>query len=154
MPEVAPLRKHMTLYVGLASALAVAGFLWMPVARSQQTVTKQAAKQASTTDAHRKLVGVYCTGCHSAKLKTGGLVLEGLSLDDVGQNAAIWEKVVRKLHGGQMPPQGMPKPPAESVASFTTYLETSLDKAAAKADPGRAPIHRSNRNEYANAIRD
>jgi hypothetical protein len=130
--------------------MAAAGFLWMPVAQSQQT----AAKQASPADAHRKLVGTYCTGCHSAKLKTGGLVLEGLSLDDIGKNAAVWEKVIRKLHGGQMPPQGMPKPPVESVTAFTQYLETSLDKAAAKADPGRAPIHRLNRNEYANAIRD
>jgi hypothetical protein len=113
------------------------------------------AKAAAPADAHRKLVTQYCLGCHNARTKSGNLVLEGLSLDNVAQNAPVWEKVIRKLHGGQMPPQNMPRPDAKSVAAFTQYLETSLDSAiAANADPGRAGLHRLNRTEYANAIRD
>jgi hypothetical protein len=71
------------------------------------------------------------------------------------KDAEIWEKVIRKLHGGQMPPQNMPRPDAKAVAAFTEYLETSLDRAVATgADPGRSGLHRLNRSEYANAIRD
>lgn len=144
------MRKMTTVSVAVA-VIAGAAFFWMPVAQSQQPSTKQAA----APDPHRQLVTTYCTGCHSARLKTGGLVLEGLDLQNPSANAEIWEKVVRKLHGGQMPPQGMPKPKTEAVAELTAYLEASLDRTAAKsADPGRAPIHRLNRSEYANAIRD
>ncbi len=114
-----------------------------------------APKQASPADAHRQLINTYCIGCHSARAKVGGLVLEGLSLDKVAENAATWEKVIRKLNGGQMPPQGMPKPQPAASQGLAQYLAASLDKSlATNADPGRAPIHRLNRNEYANAIRD
>jgi mono/diheme cytochrome c family protein len=121
-----------------AAALAViAG-----VAHSQQAP----AKPASPADAHRQLINTYCIGCHSARLKTGNLVLEGLSLDKVAENAVIWEKVIRKLNGGQMPPQGMPRPNAGSSQALAQYLATSLDRTlATNADPGRAPIHRMNR---------
>jgi hypothetical protein len=131
--------------------IAWAAFLWLPAAQSQQPDGKGAA----SADPHRLLVTTYCTGCHSTRLKTGGLVLEGIDLQNPTANAEIWEKVIRKLNGGQMPPQGMPKPKPEAVTELTTYLGTSLDRAAAKsADPGRASIHRLNRSEYANAIRD
>lgn len=121
------------------------------VAHSQQP----AAKPASPADAHRQLINTYCTGCHSARLKTGNLVLEGLSLDKVADNAVVWEKVIRKLNGGQMPPQGMPRPKAEASQALAQFLATSLDRTlATNADPGRAPIHRMNRTEYANAVRD
>ncbi len=142
-----------TLSVGVAAAVAVVGFLALPAARSQQPAGKQT--KASPTDAHRQLINTYCVGCHSTRLKTGNLVLEGVSLDKIAENAPIWEKVVRKLNGGQMPPQGVPRPPAAGVQGLTQYLTASLDSAlATSADPGRAPIHRMNRSEYANAIRD
>ncbi len=137
------LRK--TLLAATAIAL-IAG-----VAHSQQP----AAKSASPADAHRQLVNTYCVGCHSARLKTGGLSLEGLSLDKVADNAVVWEKVIRKLNGGQMPPQGMPRPQAAASLALAQYLAASLDRTlATNADPGRAPIHRMNRTEYANAVRD
>ena len=136
---------------GAVAAVAVVGFIASPVARSQQT----AAKQAAPLDAHRAMINSYCVGCHNTRLKTANLVLEGLSLENIAQNAAVWEKVVRKLNGGQMPPQGVPKPPAAQSQALAQYLTASLDSAmAANADPGRSPIHRMNRNEYANAIRD
>ena len=109
-------------------------------------VPKQAPKQA---------VQQYCVTCHSNKLKTGGLVLEGLDLDHPGANAAVWEKAVRKLRTGQMPPLGAPKPNAATNDGLISYLETSLDRTAVeKPNPGRAALHRLNRTEYGNAIRD
>ncbi|MEO5926544.1 MAG: DUF1592 domain-containing protein [Bryobacteraceae bacterium] len=143
--------QRKTLSVAAAAITAIAGLAYLPIVRSQQS----AAKQASPADQHRQLINSYCIGCHSAKAKVGGLVLEGLSLDKVSENAAIWEKVIRKLNGGQMPPQGMPRPQAAAAQGLAQFLAASLDKSlAANADPGRAPIHRLNRTEYANAIRD
>jgi mono/diheme cytochrome c family protein len=136
--------------VALAGAAALV-LLWSPQAHSQASK----AKAALPADPHRQLVSTYCLGCHSARAKSGGLVLEGRNLDNVAADAEIWEKVIRKLHGGQMPPQNMPRPDAKAVAAFTEYLETSLDRAVATgADPGRSGLHRLNRSEYANAIRD
>lgn len=133
----------------LLAAAAIA--LITGVAQSQQP----AAKPAAPADAHRQLINTYCVGCHSARLKTGNLSLEGLSLDKVADNAVIWEKVIRKLNGGQMPPQGMPRPKAEASQALAQFLAASLDRTlATNADPGRAPIHRMNRTEYANAVRD
>jgi mono/diheme cytochrome c family protein len=135
-----------TISAGAALFAAIAGVTY------SQT---PAAKQVSPADAHRQLINTYCIGCHSARAKVGGLVLEGLSLDKVSENAAIWEKVIRKLNGGQMPPQGMPRPQAAASQGLAQFLAASLDKGlATNADPGRAPIHRLNRTEYANAIRD
>jgi len=78
-----------------------------------------------------------------------------MDLDHIAEGAATWEKVVRKLHGGLMHPVGMPRPDAAAVNGFVTWLESSLDRAAvAKTDPGRLPLHRLNRTEYGNAVRD
>ncbi len=104
---------------------------------------------------YRELVNRYCVTCHNQKLKTGGLMLDRMDLDHVSDSAETWEKVIRKLRGGMMPPQGMPRPDRASVEGFIGYLETSIDRAAAaKPNPGRDPLHRLNRTEYANAIRD
>ena len=71
------------------------------------------------------------------------------------QGAETWEKVIRKLRVGAMPPQGMPRPDKATADGLASYLETSLDRAyAANPNPGRATMHRLNRAEYANAIRD
>ncbi|HEX5226326.1 MAG TPA: DUF1592 domain-containing protein [Bryobacteraceae bacterium] len=101
------------------------------------------------------LVNQYCVTCHNEKAKTAGLMLDKLDIDHAGQHAEAWEKVVRKLRGGMMPPQGMPRPQQVQIDGLITWLEASLDKAAAAhPEPGRAPLHRLNRTEYANAIRD
>lgn len=105
--------------------------------------------------AERALVDRYCVGCHSDKLRTAELSLEKLDLSNPVSHAETWEKVIRKLRTGSMPPQGMPRPDAAAVDKLATYLETSLDKAAvAKANPGRATLHRLNRSEYQNSVRD
>jgi mono/diheme cytochrome c family protein len=103
----------------------------------------------------RSVVSRYCISCHSTRLKTAGLVLETLDLDKLPDDAEIWEKVVRKLRAGAMPPVGAPRPDAATSDALASWLENTLDRAAAaKPDPGRPALHRLNRAEYANAIRD
>ena len=93
----------------------------------------------------------YCTGCHNSKVKTGGLALDGVALDD----APVWEKVVRRLRARQMPPAGLPRPDERTYVGLISQLEASLDADAAKANPGRTDtFRRLNRTEYRNAIRD
>ena len=82
-------------------------------------------------------------------------MLDKADVDHIGDGAEIWEKAVRKIHGGTMPPLGMPRPDQASLDAFVSSLETSLDRAAiSRPEPGRAPLHRLNRTEYQNAIRD
>jgi hypothetical protein len=99
------------------------------------------------------LVGTYCVGCHNAKLKTGGLVLEGLSLTTAENDAQIWEKVLRKLRGHQMPPPGSPQPMQKDVDSLVASLENTLDTHAKGPKAGYVPIQRLNRTEYAAAVK-
>jgi hypothetical protein len=101
------------------------------------------------------LVQKYCITCHSTRLKTGGLALEGMNPADAAAHAEVWEKVVMKLRGGMMPPQGMPRPDEATLEAFASTLERTLDRAAsAQVNPGHKPVHRLNRTEYGNAIRD
>jgi mono/diheme cytochrome c family protein len=97
----------------------------------------------------------YCVTCHNNQRQTGGVSLEALDFSDVRGNAATLEKAVRKLLVGAMPPQGAPRPSPDTLRGFAAGLEAALDAAArAQPDPGRAPLRRLNRTEYANAIRD
>jgi hypothetical protein len=101
------------------------------------------------------LLDKYCVTCHSDKGRTGGLTLEKADLADIPKGAETWEKVIRKVRAGMMPPPGMPRPDRARLDDLAGFLETSLDRAAAlKPRPGRTAIHRLNRAEYANAIRD
>jgi hypothetical protein len=82
-------------------------------------------------------------------------MLDKMDVDHPHAGAETWEKVIRKLRGGMMPPQGRPRPSNDDVYKLISYLETSVDRVAAnKPNPGRAAIHRLNRTEYGNAIRD
>jgi uncharacterized protein DUF1588/uncharacterized protein DUF1592/uncharacterized protein DUF1595/uncharacterized protein DUF1585/uncharacterized protein DUF1587 len=102
----------------------------------------------------KALIDQYCMGCHSDRVKSGGLALSQLNLDSVDQSAEIAEKVIRKLRGGLMPPAGAKRPDAHASAEFVTWLETKIDTAAKDSQPGRVPLRRLNRREYAYAIRD
>jgi len=109
--------------------------------------------QSSLTD--RALLDRYCVACHNEKSATAGLMLDKLNPEKAGQDAEVWEKVVRKLRTRAMPPAGRPRPDAPGYNSLIAHLETDLDRAAAaKPNPGRPAIHRLNRAEYTNAIRD
>jgi len=114
-----------------------------------------ACAQDSQAQDAEKVMKQYCITCHNAKLKTGGLALDKLDLTRAGADAESWEKVSRKLRAGMMPPAGAPRPDRKTLDGLATSVETALDRAAAgNLNPGRAPLHRMNRSEYANAIRD
>ena len=137
---------------GFAARLAVSGFavsglcLW--AANPQQ-------KLAPALSPQHALIDRYCVTCHNERAKTAGLILDRLDVDHAAEHAETWEKVVRKLRGGMMPPQGMPRPPQAQIDGLITWLEASLDQAnEAHPEPGRSPLHRLNRTEYANSIRD
>ncbi len=109
--------------------------------------------------ASRRLLDRYCIGCHNDRSRTGDLSLQALDLAHVGQietETEVWEKVVRKLRTRAMPPAGRPRPDDAAYDALAGRLERALDRvASANPDPGRRPaIHRLNRAEYANAIRD
>ena len=111
---------------------------------------------AESPDAHQRFLTRYCVTCHSQRLKTAGLVLEGLDLSAIDTRADVWEKVVGKLRGGMMPPSSAPHPDEATSLDFLNWLTASLDRAAAAhPNPGRtSAYHRLNRLEYQNAIRD
>jgi len=112
------------------------------------------AQQPSPSPA-RKLIDRYCVTCHNQRARTADLLLDKMDVDQTASHPEVWEKVIRKLRGGMMPPVGMPRPATAALDGFLSYLETSLEHAAAAApNPGRSPLHRLNRSEYANAIRD
>ena len=103
----------------------------------------------------RALLDKYCVTCHNQKAKTAGLMLDKMDVDHAPEGAEVWEKVIRKLKGGMMPPQGMPRPDQAATEGFVANLETALDReAVAHPNPGRASLHRLNRTEYGNVIRD
>src|ERR1039457_5166301 len=118
-------------------------------------LAQTASPRASATPAPRPLTDQYCVGCHNQKNATAGVALNGIDFAQPGANAAVLEKVLRKIRTGEMPPAGMPRPAAPVAASFTKSLEDALDRAAAAhPNPGRPAVHRLNRVEYSNAIRD
>jgi mono/diheme cytochrome c family protein len=103
----------------------------------------------------RALLDKYCVTCHNARLKTANLTFDKMDLARVADDGAVWEKAVRKLRGGMMPPPGAPRPDLAAVDSFVTWLESSLDQAAgANPNPGTVALHRLNRTEYANVMRE
>ena len=112
-----------------------------------------AAGSASADPQYRAVLDKYCVTCHNQKLKTGGLTLDNVDLSQVSAHADVWEKVIRKLRTRTMPPAGLPRPDAATYASFTGWLETQIDQASAPY-AGRPILHRLNRAEYANAVRD
>jgi hypothetical protein len=118
----------------------------------QQTLFQQNVAQTTNDDA--ALVKQYCLGCHNERAKQGGLVLDA-DVTNVAANAERWEKAVRKVKTGMMPPSGLPRPPRERLDAFAAAMEARLDAAVdPKASLDTPALHRLNRNEYANAIRD
>jgi mono/diheme cytochrome c family protein len=119
-------------------------------------VNAQATPQAAPATSLREFVTGYCTTCHNDRLKTGNLALDRADAERVFNSAETWEKVVVKLRSRSMPPPGNRRPDNATYDAVASLLETELDRAAAAhVNPGRpANLHRLNRTEYANAVRD
>src|SRR4051794_11024119 len=105
---------------------------------------------------YSSFVSAHCVTCHSDRLKTGGLSLQPIVAAPIADHADVWEKVARKLRSGEMPPPTVrARPDPQMASALLTHLETTIDRAAiAHPNPGRAPVHRLNRAEYSNAVRD
>jgi hypothetical protein len=113
------------------------------------------ARAVAQTVPTRAVLDKYCVSCHSQKLKVAGLTLDNMNVEDVGAAAESWEKVARKFRTHEMPPPGRPRPDQNTYSAMASRLEEALDRVAAtKPNPGRVAVHRLNRVEYANAIRD
>lgn len=112
---------------------------------------------ASFDTAVRPILNNVCTACHNDNLQSGNLNITPL-LDPatLKTRREAWERILAKLQSGEMPPKGIPKPPADQLAAMVQYIQTELDRAghSAKIDPGRIVTHRLNRSEYSNTIRD
>ncbi len=137
------------------SVLIASGIAASLVAASSPARVR-AADAAST---QQDLLRRYCITCHNQNLKRRGTVpvaFDDLPLSDLGAHADVWERVVRQVRGGLMPPAGRARPDRETMNGFAAWLEDGLDRySAAYPDPGRTqPLHRLNRAEYANAVRD
>ena len=131
---------------GAANAPIPAG----PVAKAAERATT-----AQVAAGQRQLLDQYCVVCHNDKIKTDNFSLEKEDINAVGDHPEVWERVVRKLRAGMMPPPGMPRPPLAKYEGLRDWLEAQIDrKAAAHPNPGSIVLHRLNRTEYANAIRD
>jgi len=125
----------------------------MPRASAPQASASDASSTIAAAD--RGVVDKYCVTCHNQRLKTSGLALDTAELSDVAAHPEVWEKVIRKVGAGMMPPAGVPRPDDAAKRALISRLEGVLDNAAkARPNPGRPLVHRLNRAEYANAIRD
>ena len=116
--------------------------------------TPAAQRTPEGTAPIRSMLDTYCIGCHSAAGRAGGVAFAGMPLDDIGKNAEIWEKAVRKLRGRLMPPPGSRQPDQAEVDSFIQSLEDALDKSTARPIAGHVPIQRMTRTEYGIAVKD
>lgn len=120
-------------------------------------VLLQAAAQPAQDSAvaHRSTIDQYCVACHNDALLTAGLSLQDIDVGNLEENGALWEKVLRKLRNREMPPAGMPRPDPDTYNALVVYLESERNRLAeVDPNPGRTTLHRLNRTEYANAIRD
>jgi len=108
-----------------------------------------------SSDKVRALLDQYCVTCHNDRLKTANLSLQGLDVTQAADHAELWEKVIRKLRAGVMPPPDLPRPALSEYEGVRDWLETEIDRhASTRTNPGSVVLHRLNRTEYANAIRD
>jgi mono/diheme cytochrome c family protein len=154
------LPKGMKLKIVIATALVCSGLGALLVAQNAAAPVRPAATAPSTAEAvkYRAFLNKYCVACHgkgTANPGDGPVNLEAASFDDLLGHADTWERVLRKLSVRAMPPPGLPRPTEAEYAAFTGWLATSIDRAwEGHGTPGRFVVHRLNRAEYSNAVRD
>ena len=150
-------RRHAGLG-GVLVVAALAGALLTGAAAAQgPAVPVETSAPSAEAAEYGALLQRYCVTCHNGRLLTAGLSLDDVEVSEahVAADAELWEKVVQKLRSRTMPPPRRPRPDDDSYRAFASWLETSLDRAAdAAPNPGRPQLHRMNRAEYRNAVRD
>jgi cytochrome c551/c552 len=143
----------LTASTAIGLALLVAPSAIRAAAAAPESPLAKAAPAAVTPE--RALVQKYCFACHNNQAKVAGLSLEAANFSDMSLDADTFEKVIRKVRAGMMPPRGMPRPDRDAMLNFASAIEAKLDAhAALHPEPGSPGLHRLNRTEYANAIRD
>jgi mono/diheme cytochrome c family protein len=148
LADISVIARRWLMAVALAVALA-------STPTTAQRGPAPATPSSPTAAAQRALLDQYCVTCHNDRLKTSNLSLEKLELAAVGDHAELWEKVVRKLRAGVMPPPGVRRPSLADYDALRDWLETEIDRhAAGHVNPGSVVLHRLNRTEYASVIRD
>ena len=117
---------------------------------------RQTSSSSVPVSSPRAVLDTYCVTCHNQRLRTAGLALDSLDVTTPGANPEVWERVIEKLRARAMPPPGLPRPDAATYQAVAGWLETEIDRAwATNPNPGRInAVHRLNRTEYNNAIRD
>ncbi len=142
----------------MKKVLSIGAILLGAVALSPNGVAQTSAAQSPAPAEYHAMLKQYCASCHNEKLKLPAgapLFLDKADPDHVAADPVTWEKVIKKLGVGAMPPQGLPRPDAKTLAGFQDWLAATLGQnAEANLNPGRFPIHRLNRFEYHNAVRD
>ena len=137
------------------SVLAAVWLLALTATTSRPLAAPQQPALPAATSAQRTLLDKYCVTCHNERTKTAGLTLDSADLANVPASAEVWEKVIRKVRGGMMPPVGMPRPTQAQLDGLVSHLETAIDRATLASPTLRGSImHRLNRAEYANTIRE
>ncbi|HTV78928.1 MAG TPA: hypothetical protein VMF03_11760, partial [Steroidobacteraceae bacterium] len=158
-----PLFGRVLLAAGICGITVLGGLAATSMAASAATPAKAQAPAPAATEAadggtapqdkHWAFLRQYCSKCHNAEDWAGGIAFDTMQPQDIPGDAKIWEHAVAKLRGRLMPPAGNPQPPNDQVHAFVSYMEDSLDAAAAHhVDAPRVALHRMNRTEYSNAI--
>lgn len=133
--------------IGISCAVGI-------VSANSKAFSQPANQVAQNPESLWSTIGTYCFGCHNEGVGAGNLFLTQLSAKSVPEHPEIFEKVVRKLRGRQMPPPGMPQPSQQEIDALVGWLESTLDESSKAHLAGRVPVQRLNRTEYANAVKD
>ena len=133
--------------IGISCAVGI-------VSADSKVFSQPANQVAPHPESQWSTIQTYCFGCHNKDVTAGNLFLDELGAESVPEHPEIFEKVVRKLRGRQMPPPGMPQPSQQEVDALIGWLESTLDESSKAHLAGRVPVQRLNRTEYANAVKD
>src|SRR5712675_3436547 len=133
--------------IGISCAVGI-------VSADSEAFSQPANQVAQRPESPWSTIQTYCFGCHNEGVRAGNLFLDQLGPESVSKQPEIFEKVVRKLRGRQMPPPGMPQPSQQEVDALVGWLESTLDESSKAHLAGHVPVQRLNRTEYANAVMD
>ena len=139
--------KLATWLIGISCAVGI-------VSADSKVFSQPANQVAQHPESQWSTIQLYCFGCHNDGVRAGNLFLDQLGAESVPEHPEIFEKVVRKLRGRQMPPPGMLQPSQQEVDALVSWLESTLDKSGKAHLAGRVAVQRLNRTEYANAVKD